>query len=129
MWPDGGTRLKKSRGIIKVLVVHPEGDINVCTKLHANPSNSCWSVSLQTTKKTQTVRLTLPSVLAWLKNSVQTARNLLHCLTAKREEGAVCAGLTASSEILCYVKTEGKLACSVKQKAKVSTTSSSQETP
>ncbi len=32
----------ESLGITKVVTVHPEEDMNVCTKLHDSPFNSCW---------------------------------------------------------------------------------------
>ncbi len=37
------------QGMTKV-TIHPEGDMDVCTKFHSNPSNSCWDISLKTIK-------------------------------------------------------------------------------
>jgi len=34
-WPDGGAKRK-----VKVIIIHPEGDVIVSTKFHDNPSNS-----------------------------------------------------------------------------------------
>ncbi len=33
----------------KGITVHPDGGMNVWTKFHDNPSNSCWDISLKTT--------------------------------------------------------------------------------
>ncbi len=38
----------KSEGINKVITIHPEGDVDVCTKFHGNPSSSCGSHSHKT---------------------------------------------------------------------------------
>lgn len=40
----------KSRKITKVIPIQPVQDVNVRTKFHANPPNSCWAISLKTTK-------------------------------------------------------------------------------
>ncbi len=34
----------KSQRINKVITVHPEGNMNVWTTFHHNPSNSCWDI-------------------------------------------------------------------------------------
>lgn len=33
--------LSKIQGIIKVITIHTEGYMNMCIKLHVNPSNNC----------------------------------------------------------------------------------------
>lgn len=38
-----------SQGITKVITVHPERDMEVCTKCQRNPSKSCWDISVKTT--------------------------------------------------------------------------------
>ena len=39
------------------MTIHPEGNINVCTKFQGNPSNSCWNISLKTTNHSLMVLL------------------------------------------------------------------------
>lgn len=34
--------LQESRVITKVIAIHPEGGLNICTEFHGGPSNSCW---------------------------------------------------------------------------------------
>ncbi len=36
-------------GITKVISIPTESHMNLCTKFHGNPSNSCQDISLQTT--------------------------------------------------------------------------------
>lgn len=36
----------KGRNITKVLWIHPLGNKVICTKLHDNPSNGCWDISV-----------------------------------------------------------------------------------
>ena len=38
--PHGHARVK-SQKITKVMRIHPLGNMDICTKFHANPSNSC----------------------------------------------------------------------------------------
>ncbi len=49
-WPDDGARWKV--GITKVVAFHPVEDMNLCTKFHGSPSNSCWDISLKTNRPT-----------------------------------------------------------------------------
>lgn len=35
-------------GITNVITVDPDWDMNICTKCHGNPSNSCWYISVWT---------------------------------------------------------------------------------
>ncbi len=32
--------------LAKIIAIHPEGTMNVCTTFHGNPSNGCWYFSL-----------------------------------------------------------------------------------
>ncbi len=36
----------KSQRITTVIIIHAEGIMNVCTKFHDSPSNSCQDISL-----------------------------------------------------------------------------------
>ncbi len=40
---------KDHQRITKVITIHAKGNINVGTKFHGSPSNSCWDISLKTT--------------------------------------------------------------------------------
>ena len=41
---DDGARWE---GVTRVNTSHPEGDMNVCSKYHRNPSSSCLDISLK----------------------------------------------------------------------------------
>lgn len=36
------------KGGTKVIAVHPDGNMDLCTKVHSNPSSGCLDISLKT---------------------------------------------------------------------------------
>lgn len=41
--------LTANEGSIRVVTVHPEGDMNICTTFHGSPSRICLDISVWTT--------------------------------------------------------------------------------
>ncbi len=48
--------LDERSGVNNVITNHPEGDMNVWTKVHDNPSSSCWDIPEWTKVVDQTDR-------------------------------------------------------------------------
>ena len=46
--------LNEKLGDTKVIKIHPNRNMDVCTKCNGNPSNNCCDISLKTTKSTDT---------------------------------------------------------------------------
>lgn len=49
-WTDEGAMkvLMKKKGISKINSIHPYGNMNIWTKCHGKPLNSCWEIEIWT---------------------------------------------------------------------------------
>ncbi len=81
--------LDEKSGVTKVITIHPEGDINVCTNCDTDPSQSCWDISVWTTDRPTSRQADIAedwaTPLAWLiKGIVQSMENIFELVFNQR---------------------------------------------